>query len=328
MPTGQAVISAALTTLGILEQGGTPNASDSNDALSVLNDMWQAWGIDDGLVNAIVHNRYPLTYSASSYTLGPSNAASFNGPIPSKIYEAYFVNTNGGLIAGSSLGDAGSGYAISDTFIVVNGSGIPATGHVTGIGSNGVVTTYVIDTPGTGFIPQPGYSTQAGGGQPGVGSGLTINVTSSPPEGQNRNLLNLVSSKQYYSHRDLTALALTPDELYVDFNLTVDGFIRCYLWPILSIGPASLELVAGTIFKTWTLAGNYFLPPGYGDLIRWALAYRLSPSYGSVVQQTVLEIVTQQAEKAELRVREMNKMNRQMEPGTEFLQEPQQQPAK
>ncbi len=57
MPTGQAIINSALTAIGILEQGGTPSVSDSVDALSELNAAWNAWGIDDGLIYAIIANR-------------------------------------------------------------------------------------------------------------------------------------------------------------------------------------------------------------------------------------------------------------------------------
>ena len=60
MPTGQQIVSDALTIMGILEQGGTPSVSDSVDCLGALNVFWQAWGIDEGLIYA----QYPARFDA------------------------------------------------------------------------------------------------------------------------------------------------------------------------------------------------------------------------------------------------------------------------
>lgn len=321
MPTGQVIINRALTTLGILEQGGTASVSDSNAALDELNAMWGAWGIDEGLIYAQIHERFPIANSQASYQIGPG--AQFDAQIPSRIYAAHFINVNDGQISASSLQNGGTGYAVNDTGTVINGSGVPATYIITAV-SAGVVTTYTLTTPGTGYLPQNGYQTQRGGGQPGGGSGFTINVTAVPPTGQNRNPLKVVNGDQYYSHSDLSALALTPDELYPDFSPDQNGFVRLYLWPILSVGPAALELNMGANFSAWALIVNYNIPPGYADAINYALAFRLIPSFGVAVAPQVVQTIAPLAEKGELRIREANKQNRQLPQGAEMLQQPQQ----
>ena len=93
MPTGQAIVTGALTTLGINQQGGTPNASDSTDALAELNNQWDAWGIDEGLIYSIQPVSVPLTANVGSYTIGPG--ATVNVPRPGRIYKALFVATVG-----------------------------------------------------------------------------------------------------------------------------------------------------------------------------------------------------------------------------------------
>jgi hypothetical protein len=93
MPTGQTIISNALTILGILEQGGSPSASDSTAALNELNAMWDAWGIDEGLIYSILTATKVLTGAVASYTIGTGGA--FNTQRPSRIYEAFMTTANG-----------------------------------------------------------------------------------------------------------------------------------------------------------------------------------------------------------------------------------------
>jgi hypothetical protein len=103
MPTGQVIINNALISLGILEQGGVPSASDSIDALGELNAMWEAWGVDEGLIYAVLPiGPFDLAANVPSYTIGP--AANFNTPQrPSRIYQAVFIATVGAASNRSSL---------------------------------------------------------------------------------------------------------------------------------------------------------------------------------------------------------------------------------
>ncbi len=91
MPTGQVIVTNALTTLGINEQGAVPSASDSVDALAELNSMWQAWGIDEGLIYALTSVTKALTANVGSYTIG--TGAAFNTTLPSRIYRAFITST-------------------------------------------------------------------------------------------------------------------------------------------------------------------------------------------------------------------------------------------
>lgn len=143
--------------------------------------------------------------------------------------------------------------------------------------------------------------------------------------GQSRNQLNIVQGRQYYSHRDLSSTAYVPDEFYFDYDPDrVTGYATGYVWPVSTAFPATLELVIGVPFAEWTLTDNYNIPRNYVQDIVKALAFQLLPSYGAAVNDGLSQLITAQGEKAELRIREWVKFTRQLQPGTEMLEPPQQ----
>ncbi len=91
MPSGQTIITNALTALGINDQGGAPNASDSADALAELNVMWGAMGIDEGLIFAVQAATIATTIAGASYLWSIFSTAA----PPSKIYTANWLNAAG-----------------------------------------------------------------------------------------------------------------------------------------------------------------------------------------------------------------------------------------
>ena len=86
------------------------------------------------------------------------------------------VNFDQGPIATASLGAAGTGYAANDTGTITTDSG-DATYKVLTVGAGGAVLTFQITGAGTVYAVGNGKATATGGAQPGVGAGLTINVT-------------------------------------------------------------------------------------------------------------------------------------------------------
>lgn len=314
MPTGQTIVNNALTILGIREQGGTASTSDSQDSLDQLNSMWAAWGIDEGLIYAILAQRFPVSANVGIYTIGAG--AQVNAPRLGRIYRATFLTATGGAIATQSLGDAGTGYAANDTGVVLGAGGTRATYTINTVDLTGAVLTFTISAAGTGYLAGNGYQTQPAGAQPGSGSGFTVNILTVTAGGQNRTNLRIVPAEAYYEHNDLSASALTPDELYPDYNPDVDGFSRLAFFPVPNAA-ATLELQAGVSFVEWTLVDNYQIPQGVQDQLENALAYRLLARFGAAVAQEVAAVVRDIGVKAEARIREMNKFNRQMAPGSE-----------
>ena len=327
--TGQAVINQALTYLGILGQGETPSASDSAYVIQTLNSFWNAWGVDEGLIYARVAQRWPLAAGKGIYTVGQQAAGGaapdFSAPLPGKIYQAHVITVTGGAATATSLGDGGLGYAVNDTGTVINSSGTPATYTVNSVGGAGNVLTYTIGGgagQGTGFLVGNGYSTQSGGAQPGTGTGFTVNVTTVSTPGQNRTELEIIEASTYRAHNDLSASAQTPDELYPDFVVDQDGLMRLYLWPIQNVA-STLELDTAVPFTSWTLTNPYSIPNGMEDPIEWALAWRAMSGFGQAIDQATAQMVAANGEKAEMRLREMNKFNRKLPAGMEAAPAPQ-----
>jgi hypothetical protein len=79
----------------LLEQGGTPSVSDSNDALNELNILWNAWSVDDGLIYAIQSQLFAWAASTSHYAIGPAATSPFNVPLPTIIKQAFWVTSAG-----------------------------------------------------------------------------------------------------------------------------------------------------------------------------------------------------------------------------------------
>lgn len=327
MPNGLQLVTKAITSIGMNEQGGIPSVSDSNDALVELNAMWESFGIDEGLIYAEDRVRFPLGVNIGVYTIGkvpnPPEVGQtatpwFNGQRPARIYSANILSIVGGAITAFTIGDQGIGYAVGDTGIILGSSGATAAYAVASVNGAGSVLTCTITAPGTGYQLGNGQKTQTGGAQPGSGVGLTLNLTNVSIGGQQRSELRIVNADTYYAHRDLSATAYTPDELYPDFLPDVDGFMRLYLYPVPSNSVAPvIELVTAVNFVLWTLQGNYYIPQGYFDLVTDALAYRLLSTFG-IMDQNVIANVTQKAEKAESRLREANRVNRKMTAGSEL----------
>lgn len=87
---------------------------------------------------------------------------------------------NFGPIVTSTKGAGGSGYAINDTGIIDPGTLVSsgdATYKVLTVDGGGAVLTYQVTSPGTAYPVANGITTGTGGGQPGVGTGFTVNTT-------------------------------------------------------------------------------------------------------------------------------------------------------
>lgn len=96
--SAQTLINNALVNLGILEQGGTPSVSDSNEALTRLNYMLGQWHIQDKFVPSIGTAAYALTASQAVYPIGPAATAPFNVARPTFIKSASIQVGSGPIV--------------------------------------------------------------------------------------------------------------------------------------------------------------------------------------------------------------------------------------
>lgn len=87
MATAQDHINRALRLIGVLAAGETPTSTESNDSLTVLNDMLGLWNIDKLLVYQIEESTHTLVAGTRSYTIG--SGATINQTRPVRIEKAW-----------------------------------------------------------------------------------------------------------------------------------------------------------------------------------------------------------------------------------------------
>lgn len=284
-----------MTSIGMLEQGGTPSVSDSNDGLDELNNMWDAWSIDEGFISAIIPFAGALVANQGAYNIG--SGAQFDTQRPARIYKAAIIRAKS--FAAGTTEDSAVITAVSTTGLYVGQ-------YVVGVGvpQGAIIKSIILNTSIT----------------------ITANATATGAPtllagGNDRNMLDIIEALKYYSKNDLTATAQTPQELYPDYNPDGDDAARLFLWPIpLMIDPGWLELESAVAFSAWVLATNYNVPASFADILNYGLAGRLLTRFGAAVDQATATLIQQRAEKAEARVREMNRFNRQLTPEQVGLQ--------
>jgi len=135
----------------------------------------------------------------------------------------------------------------------------------------------------------------------------------------NRQDLELDTPDKYFCPQRLGRDGRMPDELYIDWQPDVNGFYRAYAHPVPSVA-GTLEMEIRSILR---LDADRQLqhPQGFQDALEQALAFRLWP-VGAAVAPEVAAVVQAVGLKAENRIREMNRINRQMQPGTEAAPAP------
>lgn len=63
------MVTASLVSIGIVRQGGAPSASDSADGINELNNMWNGWSVDDGLIFSVIAETITAPTSAAGQAM-------------------------------------------------------------------------------------------------------------------------------------------------------------------------------------------------------------------------------------------------------------------
>ena len=292
MPSGQQLANNIMSHLGLNPPDGSAGASDSNTVLNVLNVMWNAWSVDEGLIWGQETYQAALNAGQAVYSIG--SGGDFATSRPARLYKAFALGT----VAFTATTTSGSKVLTS----------IPATANLAlgqqvigaGIPANSFITAIVTNTSATISNAATATATLTG----------TIYATTG-----NRNEIRIVEAGKYYDHNDLGATARTPDEIYPDYlSSGSTGTMNLYLFPVPSTVPIAIELDMAVNFSTWALATNYNIPPSVQDAIEWATAFRLLSTFGVAVMPQVAQIVAAEGQKSEARLRATNSFNRQMPP--------------
>lgn len=81
-----------------------------------------------------------------------------------------------GVILTTFIAFNGANYVAGDTGFIEGTAGTPASYIVNTVGVGGSVLTLTVNNPGSGY-PTGNATTLSGGGQPGIGTGLVIDIT-------------------------------------------------------------------------------------------------------------------------------------------------------
>lgn len=85
-----------------------------------------------------------------------------------------------GAIANVAINSGGTGYVVNDTGTITGGGGTGGTYKVLAVSAGGVVTSVQITAGGATYIGTIAAATATGGAQPGVGTGLKLNIIALP----------------------------------------------------------------------------------------------------------------------------------------------------
>lgn len=289
MPTGQVLANNILSHLGLNSPDGSAGASDSNTVMSVLNVMWNAWGVDDGLIWGQSTYQGVLAANQAAYSMG--TGGDFATTRPARIYKA-FVTAVSSLTGTTTSGSAVVAFASTTGLIAgqqLIGAGIPANSFIRSIVTN---TSATIDNAAT------------------ASGTVTLYFTTG-----NRNELKIIEAGRYYEHNDLGATAYTPEEMYPDYLTSgTNGVMNLYFWPVPRATGQAVEIDMAVPFTTWTVGSAYNIPPAVQDAIEWATAFRLLSTFGVAVMPQVAQVVTAEGQKSEARLRATNAFQRQLPP--------------
>ncbi len=88
------IVNRALRLIGQLSAGASPSTDESNDALTSLNAMIDAWNLDRSMIYTLREESLTLSNGTASYTVGADGSPSLNTTRPVEIYGAWIVDSN------------------------------------------------------------------------------------------------------------------------------------------------------------------------------------------------------------------------------------------
>ncbi|MDE2105120.1 MAG: hypothetical protein KGL39_48275 [Patescibacteria group bacterium] len=274
------LIIGALRNINALESAEVPNASDSNDALQVLNDMLESWTIEKLLVFSSTENRFVFQPGVYQYTIGNYEAGNFTGTLTSgsNIISGVTIPTN--IIVGSMITDVQAAIPTKTPT------------KVTAIGTNTLTLSanalFTVATPENFTYTIPGaigYDSTTGNPIPlpvRITNAFTrITVGNGDPMIQGLDYQIRIIPRDKYTALGLKGIAGPwPTDLYYDRTYPLGNI---YFYPNPSMA-GELHYWTDTILSDLEdINAPIDLPQGYARAIKTNLAIELAAEYGKAI---------------------------------------------
>ena len=270
--TAQDLIIGALRNINVLAAAETPSASDSADALQVLNDLLESWSIEHLTVYSVVENILQFTPGQYQYTIGNPVGGTFLGTLVAgspTISGVTPIPSN--LIVGGTLSDLQGSIPTGTTITAIGTNTITMSANA--LSTVAVLETITYTVPGNFAIPRPLRITNS-----------FTRITTSGSSGLDYPI-DFEGGRDKYTAIGLKGLA-GPWPIVGWYNPTYP-YGNVYFYPNPSSAGA-LHLFTDQIFTDFTTINQAInLPQGYARAIKKNLAIELAPEYGKAVSPTL-----------------------------------------
>lgn len=272
--TAQDLITGALRNINVLAASETPSASDSSDALQVLNDLLESWSIDHLNVYSSVENILTFIPGQYQYTIGNPVGGTFTGTVTSGSPTITGVTVPSNLIVGGTLTDVQAAIPSGTTILSFNSGANTVTMSANALSTPGAPETITYTVPGNFAVPRPLRITNAF-------TRVTVNGTTGLDYP-----IDCDTTREKYNAIGLKGLPGSPWPILLWYNPTFPyGNLYFYQSPQ---SAAALHLFTDTIFTDFTtLTQSVNLPQGYARAIKKNLAVELAPEYGKGIGPTL-----------------------------------------
>lgn len=294
MTTANEIIRRSLFDIGVLTSGENPTPEEASDSLIMLNDMLDAWSIEDQLIFNSTEIAFETPVNTTEYTIGDGGSifTSMKGTIAGDIL------TVTQLISGSITQN-----------MTIRGTGIAAGSRIiddlTGAFGRGnlALGTYRLDRNSTvpvaidirGFYERPTVIDKAY-----VRVSYSLNNTLN--YGQYIDYpVDIMTLDQY---QGIGIKALPGPWVKAIYYNPGQELGQLYIWPNPGLGELHLFVkTLFTAFPTLTTDLNFF--KGYVMAMRWNLAELLMPMFGKQ-SNTQAQMITMMARKHKANIKRLN----------------------
>ncbi len=286
--TAQDLVTGALRNIGVLAAAETPSASDTADAVQVMNDLLESWSVDHLNVYCVVENILTFTPGQYQYTIGNPSGGSFIGTLVQGSPTISGVTVPSNLIVGGTLTDVQAAIPTGATILAFNAGANTVTMSANALSTVASAESISYTVPGNFAIPRPLRITNS-----------FTRITSTGSGGLDYPI-DFETGRDKYNAIGLKSVA-GPWPILGWYNPTYP-YGNVYFYPNPS-SAGSLHLFTDNLFTDFTsITQPVNLPQGYARAIKKNLAVELAPEYGKTVSPTLLR----QADESLKMIRSLN----------------------